>query len=78
MAQFTEEQLNELERIYGLKRVAESIEVRDGMLMRGEKVWWRCENGPELVNSEKDWYNICKFPEAYSINEPRTKVEYLD
>lgn len=78
MSKLTEEDLKFIEKTFGLKRVAETIQVRDGMLSRGEMVWWRCVDGPEHVNSEYDWRNIIAYPQAYSINKPKIKVEYLN
>lgn len=75
---FTEEQLQELESIFNLKRATDVLEVRDGFIAKGKMLWWRNALGPEKVASDQHWDNIKEFPEVYSIHEPKTSVIYLD
>ena len=78
MANFTEEQLRELETTFGLIR-QETLPVRDGVVARNDKVWWRSANGPEYVSVHAmHWENIKNFPSAYQIAEPKTAITYLD
>jgi hypothetical protein len=70
MSQFTEEQLNELATIFGLKRNKDVLPVRDGVVTREERVWWRCATGPEHVQASAHWGNIRNFPELYQVTEP--------
>lgn len=72
MSNFTEAQLLELEKLYGLTRIGETACVRDGRITKGDKVWWRCEEGPQLIdsNTPAHWRNIQAFPAAYQINQP--------
>lgn len=79
MSQFTQEQLKELEQIYGLKRVG-TIKVRDGYISPGDMVWWRCNSGPQHVNSnaENHLANILDHPQVYQISEPIRKTIYVD
>jgi hypothetical protein len=51
MANFTEEQLVELETTFCLKR-CETLLVRDGVIRKGETVWWQGEDEPEQVRSD--------------------------
>lgn len=75
---FSEEQIRELELVFGISRVPDSdlIKVRDGVIKKGHPVWWRNVDGPEEVDSVKHWENIKKFPDVYSICRPR--IEYVD
>jgi hypothetical protein len=77
---FTKEQLQYLETVYGLKVVAETLPVRDGVVKADDTVWWRKNTGPVRVqvNSHGHWENIREYPHAYQINEPKTKVAYVD
>lgn len=77
--QFTEEQLAELEQLYGLKRVG-TIKVRDGYIKPGDMVWWRASGGPAYVNSTEGSHgtNIIEFPNFYQIAEPKRKTVYED
>jgi len=82
MAQFTEAQLLELESIYGLKR-KNILPVKDGVIKKGEMVWWRSEEGPQHVvaeDAEGVWDNIKAYPRVYSLAKPivSTKVVYAD
>lgn len=70
MTHFTEEQLQELEAIFGLKR-EESLPVRDGRVHKTTLVWWRNQTCPEQVVAEDHWPNIQGYLEAYSIARPR-------
>lgn len=80
MPHFTEEELQELESIFGIKRVTNTIYVRDGYIKEGDTVWWRGKDGPELVCSADPSHlpNIKKCPNAYQIEKPKMKFEYLD
>lgn len=81
MPHFTEEQLQELETVFALKRV-ESLPVRDGRVTKSCDVWWRSVAGPERVRAgiTVHWENIRLYPDAYQIAKPKTniKVTYLD
>jgi hypothetical protein len=52
------------------------ILLRDGLLVKGGKVWWRSEDGPEHVKSEDDWDNIVECPDVYQMKEPKIKIVY--
>jgi hypothetical protein len=80
MNQFTEEQLKELETVFGLTRTKNLIRVKDGLVTPDQKVWWRGANGPEECTPSDTAHakNILKFPQLYSIGKPMMKVEYLD
>lgn len=77
MALFTEAELRELEIVFGLKR-EETLPVRDGVVRKDTKVWWRGNDGPQLITAGDEWVNIKEYPDAYQLKEPKTKVEYLD
>lgn len=78
MAHFTDEQLAEIGMHFGLKPAAECLPVRDGRIYKGAPVWWRAEDGPQEVisDSHDHWDNIRRYPECYSIAQP--KVVYKD
>ena len=80
MPHFSEEQLSELETIFGLKRVEETLPVRDGVVSKGSMVWWRCNYGPEhvLASQSCHWENIRKYPQAYQLQKPQVQVIYKD
>lgn len=78
MTHFTEEQLKELETLFDLKRTQEVLPVRDGVVIKNQKVWWRGEDGPQHVLAEKEWANIREFPNLYQLAEPRVQVIYVD
>lgn len=80
MSHFTEEQLQELATIFGLERAGDVLPVRGGVVNRNTKVWWRSENGPELVlaGSASHWTNIKNFPSAYQLTKPHYQIEYLE
>ena len=84
MSHFTPEQLQELEARYGLKPVKEMLPVRDGSVAIDGKVWWRGEDGPELVDLSKptDYKahisNLRDFPKCYQLKKPKTTITYLD
>ena len=42
MTHFTDEQLQELATIFGLKKVEDLLPVRDGFVTKETMVWWRC------------------------------------
>jgi hypothetical protein len=79
MPNFTDEQLAELETVFGIKR-QDSLPVRDGRVTRDSMVWWRANLGPEHVRADSGthWHNIHHYPDVYSIEEPRYRTEYLD
>lgn len=80
MPHFTEEQLQELATYFGLKKVEETLPVRDGLVSKDTLVWWRGQQGPEhtLAGSPEHWENIRKFPKTYQLKEPRVRVVYED
>jgi len=78
MSHFTPEQLKELADIFGLTIPADWLPVRDGVVKKGEMIWWRAIGGPEQVNSEHDWTNIRNHPDLYQRAKPRAKVTYED
>jgi len=77
---FTDEQIAELEVIFNLRRVDETLPVRDGSIKKGDMVWWRAARGPEYVKSDNEchWHNIRTYPDVYQINKPRISVSYED
>ena len=75
---FTEEQLQELETIFNLKRNTEVMGVRDGFVTKNRMLWWRYVSGPQYVNSTEHWDNIKEYPKLYSIGEPKTTITYVD
>ena len=77
MAHFTEDQLRELETVFGLTR-KDTIPVRDGVVARGTQVWWRSCEGPQLITAGEHWDNIMSYPTAYQLDEPRTIIQYKD
>lgn len=79
MSNFTEEQLAELEVVFGIKR-QDSLPVRDGRVTRDSMVWWRASKGPEQVQADSGthWWNISQYPGVYQIEKPAYRVEYLD
>ena len=79
MAHFTEEQLKELETLFGLKRMEEDVlPVRDGYVNKNSMVWWRKETGPihAEAGSPDHWANIKSFPNAYQLKKPT--IYYAD
>ena len=79
MVHFTEEQLEELKTIFGLTR-NDTLPVRDGCVHKESMVWWRCEEGPELVKAgdPAHWLNIRCQPQVYQIKKPAVSVVYKD
>ncbi|MNK29184.1 hypothetical protein D3C87_475750 [compost metagenome] len=81
MAHFNEEQLRELETVFGLVRAKDTLPIKDGVIARGDKVWWRGECGPEHLTADDtsgNWDNIKAYPDIYSHKRPYFRVEYLD
>ena len=84
MAQFSNNELQELAEVFGLTLTKkERLPVRDGYVFEGEYVWWRAEEGPELVvsSSLSHWENIKNYPACYQLKRPRVKQSfdsYLD
>lgn len=78
---FTAEQITELATIFGLeiKEPDNILPVRDGVIRKGEMVWWRGDYGPAHVNSERDWTNIRDYPALYSLAKPAIQsIVYRD
>ena len=80
MPHFTEEQLQELATIFGLTRQDDILPVRDGFVTKETMVWWRCEEGPELVKAGDlaNWGNVKNYPLAYQLKKPNIRIEYED
>ena len=84
MAQFSDNELQELAEVFGLTLAKkERLPVRDGDVFEGEYVWWRSTRGPILVisSSNSHWENIKNYPECYQLKRPRVKQSfdsYLD
>ena len=80
MSYFTQEQIAELESIFGIKRQDETLPVRDGVVSKESIVWWRCDKGPETRIAKQCWENIREYPEYYQIEKPvfLQTVVYLD
>ena len=79
MSRFTEEQLTELETIFGLKREEQTLSVRDGVVTKNTLVWWRGHHGLEHVLATNDWDNIKKNPKLYQVEKPTVvQVIYSD
>ena len=80
MAHFTEEQLQELAAIFGLKKQDDVLPVRDGFVTKETMVWWRYEDGPILVKAgEPDhWDNIKNYPNVYQLKQPEVQIKYKD
>lgn len=77
-ALFSEAQLEELERVFELKRrpKAEVAPVRDGLVRKHDMVWWHSENGPEHVHAEDHWDNLRQYPHAHSRERPQVRYVY--
>lgn len=80
MPEFTEKQLKELEKLYGLDRNPEIRPVRDGLVQRGQMVWFRSGDGVLFVNSGDvgNWAGIYLNPKCYQIHKPAFTLSYLD
>ena len=78
MPKFNEEQIKELETIFGLVRVENTLPIKDGRTTKSMMVWWHNYMGPKHIKAEEHWDNIEGFPMFYSIKEPNIRVEYLD
>jgi len=77
----TKEQLEQIAATFGLtfvKLPEDTLPVRDGIVDRLTRVWWRGEDGPDLVIAGDEWLNIKGFPNIYTLAEPKIKLEYLD
>lgn len=78
MSNFTEEQLAELEAVFGIKR-QDSLPVRDGRVTRDSMVWWRGDKQCLHVKAGIDWDNIRLYPHIYQLAQPEVKrIEYRD
>jgi hypothetical protein len=87
LVHFTPDQLIEIATVFSLSldkinlSSKEYATIRDGnVIKKGDSVWWRSSNGPELVISSKDthWDNIKNYPDLYQLTEPKTEIIYLD
>ena len=76
MSHFNEEQLKELERIFGLTRVVtiNTLPVRDGIVTKEDIVWWRGDEGAEQVRAEDHWDHIKIWPFLYQRKQPVVKL----
>lgn len=77
MSLLTAEQLAQIATVFGLKQ-KEFFPVRDGVVTITDKVWWRCETGPEHVEVRVHIHNLKEFPHAYQLAQPKTKIVYLE
>ena len=77
MSLFTEEQLQELQAVFNLRRV-ETLPVRDGRVSKQDMVWWRHLDSPQHVLARDHWRNIQEFHRIYSIKEPKYTLTYTD
>ena len=78
---FTKEQILELSTVFGILPIVDlgdTLPVSDGVVTKGDMVWWKSEDGPEHVLASNDWENIRRYPQYYSIEKPSYKIEYLD
>lgn len=73
----TEAQLDQIATVFGLTP-KDTLPVRDGVVGRGDKVWWRNEYHPEHVYAAEHWYNIRNYPDAYQLAKPKTRSIYED
>ena len=73
----TEAQLNQIASVFGLTK-KEHFPVMDGYVTLDDKVWWRCEDGPQLVNVCEHIKNLKEFPNVYQLARPKTKIVYLE
>ncbi len=80
MLYVTEEQLQELSTLFGMKKVEDVLPVRDGFVTKETMVWWRHKNGPILVKAGDlaNWDNIKNCPHFYQLKQPNVRVEYED
>lgn len=78
MTFFSDKQIEELEVIFGIKRVEGVLQVRDGYVTPNDMVWWRCVDGPVQVAVRTHSGNIKENPEYYQIKRPKFTIEYLD
>jgi len=74
----TEDQLDQIGRVFNLKRKIDTLTIRGGdEIAKGDKVWWRAENGPEYVVADgMHWGNIKNFPNCYQLT--KLKMVYSD
>ena len=77
---FTPQQLQELEMLYGLTRRPDVVRVRDGMIAKGDMLWFRNPLGAEAVNSGDDatWRQVSVYPDEYQIKRPFVSLTYID
>jgi hypothetical protein len=69
---FTKEQVDFISR-YFVPTVLDSVRVvRDGIVTKSDKVWWRMEDGPmEVVgNLGTHWKNMSNYPNVYQHDKP--------
>lgn len=77
MNHFTQEQLQEVAQYLGVTP-PETLPVRDGHVGKDDRVWWRCDGGPELIAVKDNWSAIREWPGRYQLVKPKTKVVYVD
>lgn len=56
----------------------EFFPVKDGIVTTNSKVWWKCSDGPQLVQVEDHIGNIVLYPEIYQTKEPAYRIVYDD
>ena len=77
---FTKDQIEELSQVFGIEiksNVEEMLKVSDGYVSIGDMVWWHSDEGPKYEKVGGQIENIKKYPEYYSIEEPRYNIEYI-
>jgi hypothetical protein len=75
----TNEDLDQIAKVFGLDRLdsPQELPVRDGIVKRGEGIWWRYCTDPEWVIADgANWDNILEYPQLYSHAKPKTKLVY--
>ncbi len=83
MKHFSEDQLKELESMYGLVRIKketeeEGIQILDAIVTKGNTVvWWQGVDGPETTTTKADWRNMKEFPYLDAIHKPRWNAEAM-
>lgn len=82
MPEFTENQLRELEQVFGLERKEPKlIPIKDGWAGWGDEVWWKANRGPVKVKMAEsgNWRNAQNCPDLYSFVEPEVlSVNYKE
>lgn len=77
-ANYTPEQLKEIQVEVSRVSGKHIIAISDGWVHQDqeEKVWWKYNDGPELVKVILHWSNIIQFPHLYSYDKPTFKLVY--